>query len=164
MARFVSREAEFQTFASTHTDVIAAVLDGFMLEWVEHRVSFATDSFSNAAFRNWRESRVGSGLWFGPQSQAALDWSDDRQDGGWIHWQAYPWIPDYETVQPDSTAMATPANAYVAGIFSESVRYDVYRFASGGTFELRHVDEQSALAGLGTYSYASETVMHLWAP
>lgn len=164
MSRYAAREAEFQTFATTHTDVIAAITAGQMLETVEYRVSFALDNFATASFRNWRSSRVGWGLWFGPSSAGALDWSSDRQDVNWIHWQASPWIPDYETVQPETATPATPANSYRAGIFGRSITIDVHRFASGVEYQLRHVDEASELAALGSYTYCSETVMHLWSP
>lgn len=164
MSRFTAREAEFQTFADEHTDVIAAIVAGNMLERVQYRVSFGCDSFSNADFRNWRVARVGWGLWFGPSSTGARSWSADRQDSNWIYWQASPWIPDYETVQPDAGTPATPANAYRAGIFGAMIDIPVYRTASGVEYQLRHYDVDSELAAFPAYSYSSETVMHLWAP
>lgn len=162
MGRFVSREAEFQSFADAHNDTIAAITSGYMLERVQYRVSFATDSFDNANFRNWRVARVGWGLWFGPSGAAAVSWSADRQSSNWIHWQASPWIPDYETVV--TAGVATPANAYRAGIFTYMLDIPVYRTASGGEHQLRHVDVDSELSAFPTYSYCSETVMHLWSP
>ena len=163
MARFVAREAEFQSFADDHTDVIAAIPSGQMLERVQYRVSFATDSFSNTDVRNWRVARVGWGLWFGPSGTAARSWSADRQDGNWIYWQASPWIPHVSYLQPDAAVAATPQVFYNAGILGASLDIPVYRTASG-EYQLRHYDVDSELSAFPSYSYASETVMHLWAP
>lgn len=164
MSRFVHREAEFQTFADEHSDTIVAIPAGWMLERVKFRVSFATDNFDNLTFRNWRVARVGSGLWFGPSGDPAQSWSADRQSTNWIFWQGFPWIPDYETNQSAPEVTATPANAYRAGIFSESIEIPVYRSASGGEHQLRHYDVDSELSSFPTYSYCSETELHLWAP
>ncbi len=164
MSRFVAREAEFQTFGDEHSDVIAAILSGNMLERVQYRVSFATDSFSNADVRNWRVARVGWGLWFGPSGTAARSWSADRQDQNWIYWQASPWVPHVSYLQPDAGIAATPQVFYQAGILGAMLDIPVYRFASGGEYQLRHYDVDSELSSFPAYSYASETVMHLWAP
>lgn len=162
MARFTAREAAFQGAADEHFDTIVAILAGYMLERVQYRVSFATDNFDNATFRNWKSARVGWGLWFGPSSAAQLTWSSDRQSQNYIHWQASPWIPDYETVV--TAGVATPANSYRAGIFEYMLDIPVYRFASGQEYQLRHVDVDSELAAFTSYAYCSETVIQLWAP
>lgn len=164
MGRQIQREAAFQGFGDEHFDTILAVPVGWMLEKVQYRVSFATDSFDNANFRNWRAARVGAALWFGPSASAQLTWSSDRQNFNYIWWQAFPWIPDYETVQPEGSIPATPANAYRAGLFGEMITIPVYRFASGSEYQVRHVDVDSELSAFPTYTYCSETVMHLWAP
>lgn len=162
MVRFVAREAAFQTFGDEHFDAIVAIPQGWMLEKVRYRVSFATDSFDNANFRNWRVARVGAALWFGPSSAAQLTWSSDRQSSNYIWWQAFPWIPDYETVV--TAGVATPANAYRAGLFGAMIEIPVYRFATGAEHQLRHVDVDSELSPFPTYSYCSETEIHLWTP
>lgn len=162
MVRFVDRQAVFLTFADSHSSVIAAITAGYMLERVQYRVSFATDSFDNANFRNWRVARVGWGLWFGPTTDGAQSWSADRGSSNWIHWQASPWIPDYETVV--TAGVATPANSYRAGIFEYLIDIPVYRTASGAQHQLRHYDVDSELSAFPTYSFCSETVLHLWAP
>lgn len=164
MARFVAREADFQSFADEHADVIAAILAGYMLERVEYRVSFATDAFDNAIVRNWRVARVGWGLWFGPSSAAAQSWSADRQSSNWIKWQASPWVPHVSYIQPEGGIPATPQIYYQAGLLRASIDIPVYRFASGQEYQLRHYDVDSELASFPAYSYSSETVMHLWSP
>lgn len=164
MSRFVHREAEFQSFAEEHFDTIVAIPAGWMLEKVRYRVSFACDIFDNAIFRNWRTARVAWALWFGPSSAAQLTWSSDRQSTNYVHWQASPWIPDYETNQPDGSIPASPANSYRAGLFGLSVEIPVYRFATGAEHQLRHVDVDSDLSSFPAYSYCSETELYLWAP
>ena len=164
MPRQVHREAAFLGLADEHADTIVAIPAGWMVERITYRVSFATDNFDNATFRNWRFARVAWALWFGPSTAAALSWSTDRQDSNYVHWQASPWIPDYETVGGTGGIPATPANAYIAGLLHEPISLDVYRTASGQEYQVRHVDIDSELSSFPTYSYASETVLDLWHP
>jgi hypothetical protein len=162
MADAVHRNAGFASFADEHTQIPLAFAGGWYIERVDFRVSFATDSFDNANFRNWRVARVGWGVWLGPSSAPALNWSTDRSDAGWVWWQASPWIPDYETVV--TGGVATPANSYRAGMYEVMHSVPVYRQAAGGEYQLRIIDVDSELSTFPSYSSAYEVAAHVSFP
>jgi hypothetical protein len=162
VASQIQRNAGFVGAADSHVQIPLAFAGGWYIERVDFRVSFATDSFDNANFRNWKSARVGWGIWLGPSGAATPSWSTDRTDSEWIWWQASPWIPDYETVV--TAGVATPANSYRAGLFGEMMSVPVYRQAAGGEYQLRVIDVDSELASFPSYTSCYEVAAHVAFP
>lgn len=156
------RNAFFSGAADSHTNIPLAFSAGWFLEELEFRVSFCTDNFDNATFRNWKSARVGWGVWFGPSSAPAASWSTDRTDSEWVWWQASPWIPDYETVV--TAGVATPANSYRAGMQDLMLVIPVYREANGVEYQLRVYDVDSELASFPAYTTQGEVAAHVAFP
>lgn len=164
MTTQIQRDAAFNNAASSHNIHLLAFAAGWFVERVEMRVSFCTDSFDTANFRNWKTSRVGWGAWLGPSSAADASWSSDRTDFEWIWWQASPWIPDYETVQPEGSVPATPANSYRAGLFAEMLIVPCYRAIANVEYQLRFHAVTSQLAAFPTFTMSVEAAAHVAFP
>lgn len=162
MGTQIQRNAGFAAAADEHVQIPLAFAAGWIIEKLEFRVSFATDNFDNATFRNWKFARVGWGLWLGPSSAADPSWSTDRTDSEWVWWQASPWIPDYESVV--TAGVATPANSYRAGLFGAMQVIDVYRSMPSVEHQLRVIDVDSELSSFPAYTSAYEVAAHVWFP
>lgn len=153
MAVVKHRNAFFNALAASHTAIPLALSSGWILEEVELTLAFRTHTFDQTLWQNWRQSRVGWGLWFGPSSAGAVDWSTDRSDAEMVYWTDAAWEMG-QSLAEDTGGVAFGTTWFWAGVLGRPLVIPVWREAAGVEYQIRVVAEESTLTSFFTYTMA----------
>lgn len=145
------RNAAFTGLGSTHDHRPLALSAGWMLEEIQVEISFATHTFNQSSWQDWRNSRVGWGVWFGPSSAPTLNWSTNRSDFEMVYWTASPFRMG-QSLAEDTGGTAFGATWFWAGTDGRVITIPVYREAVGVQHDIRTIDVISSITSFFTYT------------